>query len=81
MVKKVHGSGASKDWPDLFIAHRWFGVRWVELKRPGGRLSGGQIIEFNKWKDHFVDVWILTSVAEIKLLFGPANLGKYLRMF
>lgn len=80
MVKKTHGSGFSKDWPDLFTHHPIYGTRWIELKVPGpsGRLSDGQIREFSKWKMFNCGVWVLTSEKDYELLFKGANFGYYL---
>lgn len=82
LVKKVHGSGQSKHWPDLYCLHRWYGSRWIELKLPGAPLSKGQIIEFGKWKQHGARIWIVTCLSDLKLIHQPTdNLGQYLRNF
>lgn len=79
-VKKVHGSGTSKNWPDLFCAHKVYGKRWIEIKQPRGRLSGGQIKEFIKWSEHLIGIWILTRVEDIYKLKYQPNFPQYLRL-
>lgn len=73
-VEKTHGSLYMKGWPDLFLAHRVYGCRWVEMKRPGdGALTPSQVALFTRWRRYGIAIYILTKVEDIKLLKGPGN--------
>jgi hypothetical protein len=78
-VQKTHGSAYSAGWPDLMCFRSDPGLRWVEVKRPGGtgtrrgRLTRAQRVRFAEWEAHGLGVWVICAVTEIEKLFGPPN--------
>lgn len=78
MVKKVTASAYMLGWPDVFAAHKEFGVRWIETKRPDtGRLSADQVRVFTEFQTHGVGIWILETAMDYNLLFGRPNWWQY----
>lgn len=78
LYKKVTGSMYMVGWPDVFAAHREFGVRWIETKRPvTGKLDRDQIRVFSQFQTHGVGIWILTKREDYPLLFEPPNWWKW----
>jgi hypothetical protein len=75
----MHGSVYQKDLPDLYCLHPTFGPRWVEVKKPSGKLSQGQIRKFIKWAQYGTKVWILTGPDDYALLMKPSNLPQWLQ--
>lgn len=79
-VLKTHGNAYQAGFPDLYLAHKRFGTRWVEVKKPtGSRFTQSQIDVFTKFSSRNVGVWVLTSETEIDKLFGPSNWHTFLR--
>jgi hypothetical protein len=75
-VKSTHGNIYQYGFPDLYIAHRSYGVRWIEIKNPDGyRFTGAQLEFFHQLASAGVGVWVLTAATEdeYKKLFSPAN--------
>lgn len=78
LVAKSHCNKFQKGWPDLYCYHPRHGPRWVEVKRPTeGRLTKDQRIRFPEWESYGVPIWILTSVEEVGLIFGPPNWRRF----
>ena len=76
LVEKTHGNSFQPGWPDLFLARsgpRGCEFRWVEVKRPTGRLTRAQRVRFALWEEHAVGVWVITSELELPLLNNPPN--------
>ena len=76
IVKSTHGNIYQYGFPDLYIAHRSYGVRWIEIKNPDGyRFTGAQLEFFHQLASAGVGVWVLTAATEdeYKKLFSPAN--------
>lgn len=73
LTEKTVGSLYSSGWPDLYCWHRTWKQRWVEVKRPGGRLEPTQIKRFKRWERTGLGVWILTGIDDYQLLFKDPN--------
>lgn len=76
-VERVIGNALQMGLPDLFIAHKRWGTRWLDVKRPGSKYSFTKA-QKRKWPilDAFgVGIWILTAAtqAQYDLLFKPPN--------
>lgn len=79
--KVTHGSEYQTGFPDVFVAHRSYGTRWIEVKQPGNtvRFEESQVDSFTKLALHGVGVWVLQgdSDYEIRKLFNPPNWAFY----
>lgn len=81
-MKHTHGGMFQAGFPDLWITHRKYGGKWVEIKLPnmkGSRFTKDQMIEFPLLLDNGTPIWILTSVceSEYQKLFLPSNCLEY----
>ncbi len=77
-IEKMHGGMYQKDFPDLYCMHKMFGTRWVEMKKPVGKLSKGQIKKFILWSKHNTNIWILEGPEDYGMLMKPCNLAAYI---
>ena len=82
-VRETHGSAFSQGWPDLFICHKVYGHRWVEVKLPGmkgSHYTAAQLECFPIFCTNGSPVWVLTGATkeEYNKLFKPFNWYKYL---
>lgn len=80
-VQVLHGNLYQFGMPDLFIAKRGFGYRFVEVKNPVKyAFTGAQLETFPKLQAAGVGIWVLTAATEheYKKLFLPANWYHYL---
>jgi len=76
LVKKTHGNLYSVGWPDLYIAHKRYGQRWVECKIPlKGYMESSQIEFFRELAAVGIGVWIITAAndEQYQLLFKESN--------
>jgi hypothetical protein len=80
LVKKTHGSEYQSGFPDLFCAHKRFGIRWVEVKvAKHGRFTPAQIETFREFAGVGVGVWVLVGATEeeYQKLFHQPNWWAY----
>lgn len=80
-VRPVGPSAASCGWPDLYAAHKRYGPRWIEIKRPVGfSFTPAQIDTFPLLYAHGVGVWVVVAATDIEIqkLFQPPNWHYYL---
>lgn len=81
LVMETHGNLYQKGFPDLYIAKRSYGTRWVEVKyREKYSFTIAQLEQFPKMTAEGVGIWILTAATEheYKKLFQPPNWWSYL---
>lgn len=81
VVKETHGNMFQSGFPDLYCAHKRYGARWVEVKRPKGfKFTPAQLEFFPKLGGVGIGVWILQEATEdsYQLLFGPPNFAAVL---
>ncbi len=76
-VERVIGNALQMGLPDLYVAHKRWGTRWIDCKRSDSKYSFTKA-QKRKWPilDAFgVGIWILTAAtqAEYDKLFKPAN--------
>lgn len=84
IVKETHGNMYQHGFPDLYIAKRNFGTRWVEVKNPEKyEFTAAQLEFFPMLTGAGVGIWILTAVTEVEYakLMQPANWWQYLSAF
>lgn len=75
-VKIVHGNKFTSGLPDLFIAHKHHGSRWVELKNPESyHFTPAQKTTFPEMTAAGVGIWIITAATdeEYQKLWQPPN--------
>lgn len=80
LVQQTHGNLFQKGFPDLFLAHRTLGHRWVDVKVDGHyQFTRAQRQTWPVWDDFGVGIWILTDAtqAEYDKLFAPPNWRDY----
>ncbi len=80
-VEKTHGNLFQQGFPDLYIAHRKYGERWIDVKQPGGKytFTQAQKIKWPIWESYNIGIWILVAAtqAEYDKLFKPPNWRSY----
>lgn len=84
VVKETHGNIYQSGVPDLYIAHKEYRTRWVEVKCPTGyRLTIAQREFFAELASVRVGVWILTAATEVEYmkLFNEANYHHFLEVW
>lgn len=84
LVKMTHGNQYQSGFPDLFCAHKKYGIRWVEVKLPemkGSHFTAAQLEWFPQFSAAGVGIWVLTGATdhEIGKLHHPANWTTYLK--
>ena len=80
-VKIIHGNTYQHGLPDLYIAKRRYGSRWVEIKNPlKWKFTPAQWQDFPRMVAEGVGIWILTAAneTEYQKLFDKPNLWKYM---
>lgn len=78
LVKATHGNMYQWGFPDLFCAHRRYGIRWVEVKTPSGHFTPAQLEWFPKFQSAGVGVWVMLGTDDYSKLFGPPNWFSFL---
>jgi len=75
-VLSTHGNAFQVGLPDLFICHRRYGHRWIDVKNPSGyKFTPAQLDIWPLLCAHGSGVWILTAATEheYEKLFQPCN--------
>ena len=81
LVRSTHGNIYQMGFPDLFCAHRKYGIRWVEVKNPiSYSFTPAQVEFFPRMYAHGVGVWVLVDATEYEYqkLFQPCNYHAYM---
>ena len=69
VVEKTHGNRYMKGWPDLYAYSKVReNHRWIEVKRPNGKLTPAQASRFRSWEAEGLDVQVATLVPETDLI-------------
>lgn len=79
----MHGNLFQAGFPDLFTSHHRYGIRLIEIKKPGmigSRFTAAQLEVFPRLVAAGAGVWVLTAPTEeeYKKLFKPCNWYLYL---
>lgn len=80
MVKHTHGSLYQSGFPDLYVCHKRYGQRWIEVKNKDAyRWTAAQYKDFPMFLAHGVGIWVLTAATkeEVDKLFKPPNILEY----
>lgn len=81
-VKSTHGNIYQFGFPDLFCAHKKYGMRWAEVKNPAGyKFTPAQRENFLLMAAAGVGIWVLTSEDQVPdIFFKPPNLIFFLEI-
>ncbi len=80
LVERMIGNAFQKGIPDLYIHHRKWGARWIDVKVEGKySFTRDQKRKWPIWEQHGVGIWILTGAdqANYDKLFRPPNWRDY----
>ena len=80
LVQQTHGNLYQKGFPDLFIAHRKWGFRWIDCKVDGHySFTKAQQKCWPLWDSYGIGIWILVEAnqTEYDKLFAPPNWRDY----
>ena len=75
-TKVLHGNMFQSGLPDLFVAHKSHGQRFIEVKNPlSFSFTQAQLIEFPLITKAGVGIWILFGDTDVEImkLHKPAN--------
>lgn len=88
-VERLIGNAYQSGIPDLYIAHREYGTRWVDIKVYGSySFTKAQRDKWPIWEKNGIGIWILGAkskeactkshmISEYEKLFEPPNLRDY----
>lgn len=81
-VKSTHGNIYQAGFPDLFCAHRKYGMRWAEVKNPEGySFTPAQRENFLLMAAAGIPIYVLTSPDDVPgIFFKPGNLIMFLEI-
>lgn len=80
LVEVTQGNLYQKGFPDLYLAHKQHGQRWVDVKNPVSySFTKAQRIKWPNWEKHGVGIWILVAPTEEEYdkLWQPPNMRQY----
>lgn len=79
-IEKLHGNKYQSGLPDLLCIHPRHGLRWIETKAPGGKLTGSQVTKFYKFKKYGQQIYVLENETHYHRLFDDVgNWERYIR--
>lgn len=90
-VERLIGNAYQTGIPDLLIAHKEYGSRWVDIKVYGRySFTKAQKAKWPIWEDYGLGIWIVGAPSKIectkalmleeyKALFGPPNWRQFWR--
>ena len=79
-VEHTHGNLYQTGFPDLFVAHKKWGTRWIDVKQPKKyNFTRDQRRKWPIWDSFGIGIWILTAANqdEYDKLFKPPNWKSY----
>jgi hypothetical protein len=79
-VEHTHGNLFQTGFPDLYVAHKKWGTRWIDCKQPKKySFTRDQRRKWPVWEAYGIGIWILTAAtqAEYDKLFKPPNWRGY----
>jgi hypothetical protein len=79
-VERMIGNSQQFGIPDIYVAHRKHGERWIDLKcATGWDLTSAQRIKWPVWESFKIGIWIITCNNDYPKLFEPPNFRDYWR--
>jgi hypothetical protein len=79
-VERLVGNAFQTGIPDLYVFHRKWGERWIDVKQPKHySFTKAQKRKWPEWERAGIGIWILTAATqeEYDKLFGPPNWRQY----
>lgn len=79
-VEHTHGNLYQTGFPDLFVAHKKWGTRWIDCKQPKRYcFTRAQKQKWPLWESFRIGIWILTAATqeEYDKLFALPNWRSY----
>lgn len=77
-VERMIGNMMQFGIPDLYVAHKKYGDRWIDLKNPTNYdFTIRQIQKWPVWEAHGIGIWIITGNEDYHKLFKPPNWRDY----
>lgn len=65
LVEITHGSKYMSGFPDLYLSHRKFGIRWVDVKvEDNYEYTAAQRKKWPIWHKHGSGIWIMTDATQ-----------------
>lgn len=80
LVERMIGNVYQTGIPDLFIAHKKYGTRFLDIKNPVSyNFTGAQRLKWPLWDSFGIGIWIITAATEeeYQKLFLPPNWREY----
>ena len=80
LVEVMHGNAFQRGIPDLYLFHRKWGQRWVDVKNPKQyAFTKAQKFKWPRWEKAGLGIWILTAASqeEYDKLFAAPNWRDY----
>ena len=79
-IERTHGNMFQCGFPDLYVTHKKFGQRWIDVKNPVSyRYTKAQCQKWPVWHEYGIGIWIIVAatVGEYDKLFKPPNWRDY----
>jgi len=77
-VERMIGNMMQFGIPDIYIAHKEYGDRWVDLKNPNDYdFTMRQIQKWPVWEKYGIGIWIITGNHDYWKLFERPNMRDY----
>lgn len=80
--KETHGNLYSYGFPDIYVSHRKYGTRWIEVKKPVGyKFTPAQIEFFPLFSANGSPIWVATTHEGVEdlIMKRPENWFQYLQ--
>jgi hypothetical protein len=80
LVERTHGNLFQQGFPDLYVSHKEFGQRWIDVKNPVSyRYTKAQCQKWPIWHSFGIGIWIITGATEEEYdkLFSTPNWKDY----
>lgn len=81
-VERMIGNAFQSGIPDLYIYHKQWGARWVDVKQPNKySFTKAQKLKWPVWERAGVGIWIVTEASEAgtDCLYGPPNWRSFVK--
>lgn len=84
-VVATHGNLYQSGFPDLYATHHLYGIRWIEVKKPGMKgsyFTAAQRMKFPLFSAHGTHIHVLVSASETEYLklFMKENWQEYMML-
>ena len=80
VAEVMHGNAFQRGIPDLYLFHKKWGSRWVDVKHPKKySFTKAQRIKWPYWDSMGIGIWILTAATQTEYdkLFAAPNWEDY----